>query len=67
VVDLELVKAEFAKVCHVDSETEAGRQEARRKQFARKLGDAQQRKLIGVHVATNRTLVWLVSTQEAGV
>jgi hypothetical protein len=66
VVDVERVKAEFAKVCHVDSETEAGRQEARRKQFARKLGDAQQRKLVGVHANPSRTLVWLVDIERRG-
>jgi hypothetical protein len=67
VVDVECVKTEFAKLCHVDSETEAGRQEARRKQFTRKLNDAQQRKLIGLRVASGaaaaRTLIWLVSSQ----
>jgi hypothetical protein len=39
VVDVKWVKNEFAKICHVDSETEEGRQEAVRKQFSRKRGD----------------------------
>ena len=64
-VDVEKVKTEFAKVCHVDSETETGRREALRKQFTRKLTDAQQKKLIGVRVeAAGRTLIWLVSVHE---
>lgn len=66
VVDIERVKNEFFKACHVESETEAGRQEARRKQFTRKLTDAQQRALVGIHVADDRTLVWLVSAQGLG-
>ena len=67
VVDIERVKAEFAKLSHVESETEAGRQEARRKQFARKLESAQQRKLIGVRVTSSRTIVWLLNAQEPRV
>lgn len=61
VADINWVKNEFAKLCHVDSETETGRQEALRKQFTRKLNDAQQRKLVGVRVAPDRTLIWLVN------
>jgi hypothetical protein len=64
VADVKWVKNEFAKICHVDSETEAGRQEARRKQFTRKLNDAQQRKLVGVRVTDDRTLIWLLKTGE---
>ena len=60
VADIKWVKNEFAKICHVDSETEEGRQEALRKQFSRKLNDAQQRKLVGVRVTDDRTLIWLV-------
>jgi hypothetical protein len=66
VVDVERLKNAFFKTCHVESETEAGRQEARRKQFTRKLSDAQQRALVGVHVANDRTLVWLVNAHETG-
>jgi AAA domain len=65
VADVERVKSEFARICHVESKTKEGRQEALRKQFTRKLNDAQQRTLIGVRVAPGadiaRTLVWLVS------
>ena len=60
VVDIKWVKNEFGKICHVDSETNEGRQEALRKQFSRKLNDAQQRKLVGVRVTDDRTLIWLV-------
>jgi hypothetical protein len=62
VVDIERVKIEFFKACHVESDTEARRQEARRKQFTRKLTDAQQRALVGVQVTDNRTLIWLVAS-----
>jgi hypothetical protein len=64
VADIKWVKSEFAKVCHVDSETEEGRQEALRKQFTRKLNDAQQKKLVGVRVASDRTLIWLVKAGD---
>jgi len=64
VVEIKWVKSEFAKVCHVDSQTDTGRQEALRKQFARKLTDAQQRKLVGVQVAPDRTLIWLVRADD---
>jgi hypothetical protein len=59
VADIKWVKGEF-----VDSETEAGRREALRKQFARKMNDAQQRKLVGVRVADDRTLIWLVKADQ---
>jgi hypothetical protein len=59
---LHLVREEFAKISHVDSDTEAGRQEAIRKQFSRRLGDAQSRTLVGVRTRPDgKTLVWLVS------
>ena len=64
VADIKWVRAEFANVSHVDSETEAGRREALRKQFARKMNDAQQRKLVGVRVADDRTLIWLVKADQ---
>jgi hypothetical protein len=56
---------EFDQICHVESKTEDGRQEALRKQFTRRLNDAQQKKLIGVRVKSEgpdlgRTLIWLV-------
>ena len=66
VAEIEQVKNEFFKACHVESETEAGRQEARRKQFTRKLTDAQQRGLVGLHVAGDRTLVWLADVRGSG-
>jgi hypothetical protein len=63
---LHLVRDEFAKVTHVDSDSEKGRQEAIRKQFTRRLSDAQSRKLVGVRARDDgRSLVWLVSRQEA--
>jgi hypothetical protein len=63
---LPLVREEFAKVTHVDSDSEKGRQEAIRKQFTRKLTDAQSRKLVGVRAREDgKSLVWLVSRQEA--
>jgi hypothetical protein len=64
VADIEWVKKEFAQISHVDSDSEAGRREALRKQFARKLNDAQQKKLVGVRVSANRTLIWLLKAQD---
>jgi hypothetical protein len=65
VVDVEAVRAEFYKVCVVDSDTEAGRQDARRKQFSRKLEQAQQLNLVGARVGNGRTLLWLINGQDA--
>lgn len=63
---LHLVRDEFAKITHVDSDSEKGRQEAIRKQFSRKLSDAQARKLVGVRAREDeKTLIWLVSRAEA--
>jgi hypothetical protein len=65
VVFLHLVRDEFVKITHVDSESEKGRQEAIRKQFSRKLSDAQQKKLVGVRARDDgKTLIWLISRQE---
>jgi len=62
VVFLHLVRDEFAKITHVDSASEEKRQEAVRKQFTRKLNDAQSRKLVGVRTREDdKSLVWLVS------
>jgi hypothetical protein len=62
---LNLIRDEFAKITHVDSDSEKGRQEAIRKQFTRKLTDAQSRKLVGVRARDDgKSLVWLVSRQE---
>jgi hypothetical protein len=64
VVFLHLVRDEFAKITHVDSDSEKGRQEAIRKQFARKLSDAQSKKFVGVRARSDgKTLVWLVDRQ----
>ena len=64
VVFHDLVRDEFAKITHVDSASEEKRQEAIRKQFARKLADAQSKKLVGVRARPDgKTLVWLVSRQ----
>jgi hypothetical protein len=66
VVFHDLVRDEFAKITHVDSASEDKRQEAIRKQFARRLNDAQSKKLIGVRARSDgKTLVWLVSRQES--
>jgi hypothetical protein len=60
----DLVRDEFAKITHVDSASEEKRQEAIRKQFARKLADAQAKKLVGIRARPDgKTLVWLVSRQ----
>jgi hypothetical protein len=65
VVFLHSVREEFAKTTHVDSDTKEGRAEAIRKQFARRLNDAQSRKLVGVRAREDgKTLIWLVSRQE---
>jgi AAA domain/Primase C terminal 2 (PriCT-2) len=48
VVFHDLARDEFAKITHVDSASEEKRLEAIRKQFARKLNDAQTNKLVGV-------------------
>jgi hypothetical protein len=64
---LHLVRDEFAKVTHVDSDSEKGRQEAIRKQFTRRLADAQSKRLVGVRArddAKTLTLIWLVNRQE---
>lgn len=64
VVFSDLVREEFAKITHVDSASEEKRQEAIRKQFARKLADAQSKKLVGIRARPDgKTLVWLVSRQ----
>src|SRR5262245_36848684 len=64
VVFLHLAREEFAKITHVDSDTEEGRQEAIRKQFTRRLTDAQNRKLVGVRTrADGKALVWLVGRE----
>jgi len=61
-VFLHLVRDEFAKITHVDSASEEKRQEAIRKQFTRRLNDAQSRKLVGVRTREDdKSLVWLVS------
>ena len=58
------VRDEFAKITHVDSASEEKRREAIRKQFARKLADAQSKKLVGVRARSDgKTLIWLVSRQ----
>jgi AAA domain/Bifunctional DNA primase/polymerase, N-terminal len=65
VVFLHLVRDEFAKITHVDSDNEKGRQEAIRKQFTRRLADAQSKRLVGVRARDDgKTLIWLVSRQE---
>src|SRR5262245_24377289 len=64
VVFLDLVRDEFGKITHVDSESEKGRQEAIRKQFKRRLDDAQSRKLVGVRARSDgKTLVWVVNRE----
>jgi hypothetical protein len=66
VVFHDLARDEFAKITHVESASEEKRQEAIRKQFTRRLNDAQSRKLVGVRTrADGKSLVWLVSRQEA--
>ena len=50
-VFLHLVRDEFAKITHVDSASEEKRQEAIRKQFARKLSQAQAEEAAGVRKA----------------
>src|SRR5262249_12377083 len=58
------VRDEFAKITHVDSASEEKRQEAIRKQFARRLADAQSKKLVGVRARSDgKTLIWLISRQ----
>jgi hypothetical protein len=67
VVFHDLVRDEFAKITHVESASEAKHQEAIRKQFSRKLSDAQSKKLVGVRARDDgKTLVWLVN-REGGV
>jgi hypothetical protein len=60
-VDVEMVKGIFATLTHTDSDTEEGRKEAIRKQFTRRLNDAQQRHLIGVKSEpSGRSRTWLI-------
>jgi AAA domain/Bifunctional DNA primase/polymerase, N-terminal len=53
------VRREFDQKCIVDSGTEQGKQEAKRKQFVRKLNQAQEKGLIAVHDSGGRQIVWL--------
>jgi hypothetical protein len=65
-VDAEAVKTTFATITHVESDNEQGRKEAIRKQFARKLGEAQSRRLIGVKADTSgQTKLWLLRPGDA--
>ena len=60
------VRAEFNRIAHVDSPTPEKRQEALRKQFSRKLIDAQNKGLVAVHNdETGHAIVWFVSGKEA--
>ena len=63
-IDTETVKKIFARLTHVDSSTPAGRAEAIRKQFSRRLNDAQQRRLIGLKADdAGQTKIWIVRRQ----
>jgi AAA domain/Bifunctional DNA primase/polymerase, N-terminal len=53
------VRREFDQKCIVDSGTEQGKQEAKRKQFVRKLNQAQEKGLIAVRDSGGRQIVWL--------
>ena len=65
-VDVEAVKNVFATLTHTDSETEEGRKEAIRKQFKRRLDQAQELKLIGLHAdAAGHTKIWLIRSPDA--
>src|SRR5262249_18412461 len=66
VVEIEQVKNEFFKACHVGRETEGGRPGARAKHCTRKVPDDQQRVLMGGQVAGDRSLVWLVDVRGSG-
>ena len=58
------VRAEFNRIAHVDSPPEK-RQDALRKQFSRKLIDAQSKGLVGVHNdAAGHTVIWFVSGKD---
>jgi hypothetical protein len=65
---VEIVKARFSAITHIDSGSKEGRKEALRKQFKRKLDDAQQRHLIGIHAdsadTAGHTRVWLVRVSD---
>ena len=61
------VREEFDRIAHVDSPPEK-RQEALRKQFSRKLNDAQCAGLIGHHAGpTGHAILWFVSGKDAPV
>ena len=65
-VDVEAVKTVFATLTHTDSETEEGRKEAVRKQFKRRLDQAQELKLIGLHAdAAGHAKIWLIRSPDA--
>ena len=59
------VREEFNRIAHVDSPTPDKRQEALRKQFSRKLIDAQNKALVAVHNDAaghaGHALIWFVS------
>jgi hypothetical protein len=65
-INTEAVKTVFATLTHIDSETEEGRKEAVRKQFKRRLDQAQELKLIGLHAdAAGHTKIWLIRSPDA--
>ena len=65
-VDVESVKTGFAALTHIDSKTEEGRKEAIRKQFKRRLDQAQEHRLIGLHAdASGHTKIWLIRSPDA--
>lgn len=62
------VREEFNRIAHVDSPTPDKRQEALRKQFSRKLIDAQNKALVAVHNDAaghaGHALIWFVSGKD---
>jgi hypothetical protein len=65
-VDIELVRAEFYKRYPADGDTDAKRQDARRKAFNRNLKKAQEQRLIGVAVAGGVTSIWIAKGESNG-
>jgi hypothetical protein len=58
--DNELIRAEFYRRYLSDGDTEKQRQEARKKAYSRAVKSAQEKRLIGVSVAGDTTMIWSI-------
>ena len=63
-VDRESVRSKFYKSVIVESQTEAQRNEAKKKAFGRCMKDAADAELIGVREVNGQTLIWLINEED---